>query len=206
MQPLDLNIEQRVRRNRDAQRAVDIAAPAPLCSAAWRREEPLAKGGVIGERLKLAQLFEIGDPAVADGFGDQARQRRIGLQEPAPRRDAVGLVVELGRPIFGEIPQTRFPQKSGVQLGDAVDGAGADDGQVGHADDASAPSSSIMLMRRRRSRVERIAARRLPHKPGVDFVDDLQVARQQPLQHADGPFLQGLGQDRVVGVAGRMRW
>ncbi len=36
--------------------------------------------------------------------------------------------------------------------------------------------------------------------PGVDFVDDLQVARQNMLEHADRPALQGLGQEGVVGV------
>ena len=34
----------------------------------------------------------------------------------------------------------------------------------------------------------------------VDLVDDLQVSGQQRLQQLDGPPLQSLGQDRVVGV------
>ena len=34
----------------------------------------------------------------------------------------------------------------------------------------------------------------------VDLVDDLQVARQQLLKQVDGPALQGLRQDGVVGV------
>lgn len=34
----------------------------------------------------------------------------------------------------------------------------------------------------------------------VDLIDDLQVARQQLLKQTDGPALQGLRQDGVVGV------
>lgn len=34
----------------------------------------------------------------------------------------------------------------------------------------------------------------------VDLVDDEQMARQQPLEHLDRPALQGLRQNRVVGV------
>lgn len=36
--------------------------------------------------------------------------------------------------------------------------------------------------------------------PPVDLVDDLQVARQQVLEEVDGPALQSLRQDGVVGV------
>ena len=34
----------------------------------------------------------------------------------------------------------------------------------------------------------------------VDFVDDLQMPRQQPLEHRQSPCFQGLGQQRVVSV------
>ncbi len=34
----------------------------------------------------------------------------------------------------------------------------------------------------------------------VDFVDDLQVAREDTLEHADWPALQGFRQESVVGV------
>lgn len=35
---------------------------------------------------------------------------------------------------------------------------------------------------------------------GVDLIYDLQVARQNVLQHLDRPALQGLGEEGVVGV------
>lgn len=34
----------------------------------------------------------------------------------------------------------------------------------------------------------------------VDLIDDVQVTRQQGFEEVDGPALQGLGQDGVIGV------
>ena len=53
---------------------------------------------VIRKRLKLPQLRQVGDPGLADALAQQARELRIGLQQPAPRRHAVGLVAEFFRP------------------------------------------------------------------------------------------------------------
>ena len=39
---------------------------------------------------------------------------------------------------------------------------------------------------------------------GVDLVNDLQVPRQDPLDHGDRPALQGLGEQGVVGVGKRL--
>ena len=39
---------------------------------------------VVGQRLELLELVEIGDPAVADGVGDHRGERRIGEQQEAP--------------------------------------------------------------------------------------------------------------------------
>ena len=92
-----------------------------------------------------------------------------------------------------------------MELRDAVDGAGSDNGEVGHADltlgallDQAHAAQAVFVVK--------IAGGHLAHEPPVDLVDDLQVARQEPLEHADGPLLQGLGQDGVVGIAGGMQW
>ena len=41
---------------------------------------------------------------------------------------------------------------------------------------------------------------------GIDLVDDLHVARQQPLEQRHRPAFQRLGQQRVVGVGDACRW
>ena len=96
--------------------------------------ERVAKALVVGQRLELAQLAEVGDPAVADGLGDRAGERRVRQQQPAPRRDAVGLVVEALGKHLGQVLDRRRAQQLGVDRGHAVGAVRADDGQVGHAD------------------------------------------------------------------------
>ena len=101
-------------------------------------EEGVAKAVVVGQRLELAQLAEVGDPAVADRLGDRAGERRVRQQQPASRRDAIGLVVEpLGKHL-GQILDRHRAQQLGVNCGHAVGAVRADDGQVGHADLAPA--------------------------------------------------------------------
>ena len=39
------------------------------------------------------------------------------------------------------------------------------------------------------------------HMEVIDFVDDLQMSRQEIFQHRHGPTLKGLRQDSVVGVS-----
>ena len=61
-------------------------------------------------------------------------------------------------------------------------------------------ASSIRLTR---ASLRLVAGMLRPHvvqEPAVDLVDDLQVPREQRLEQLDRPLLQGLGQQRVVGV------
>ena len=94
----------------------------------------VAKGPVVGQRLELAQLAEIGDPAVADRLGDGCGERRVRQQQPATRRDAVGLVVEALRKHLGQVFDRHRAQQSGVNRRHAVGAVRADDRQIGHAD------------------------------------------------------------------------
>ena len=66
-------------------------------------------------------------------------ERRVRQQQPAPRRDAVGLVVEALGKHLGQVLDRRRAQQLGVNRGHAVGAVRADDGQVGHADLALGP-------------------------------------------------------------------
>ena len=57
---------------------------------------------VIGKIGNSFQQIEIGNPVVADFRRDKVRQGRIGMQQPTPRRNAVGHVGEFFRPQFIE--------------------------------------------------------------------------------------------------------
>ena len=63
------------------------------------------------------------------------------------------------------------------------------------------PLSSIRLMLRDLGVGHLVLGARRLQQAGVDLVDDLHVARQQPLEERHRPALQRLGQERVVGVA-----
>ena len=63
--------------------------------------------------------------------------------------------------------------------------------------------SSIRLVRCHAALVAGKAAPDVVEQAAVDLEDDLEVARQQHLEPRERPFLQGLGQQRVVRVRQR---
>ena len=54
--------------------------------------------------------------------------------------------------------------------------------------------------------IELAGGARLQQHLGVDGVDDLHVARQQPLEQRHRPAFQRFGQQRVVGVGEGAAW
>ncbi len=141
----------------------------------------------------------MGDPARADGFGDQRVQAGIAIGQPATLGDAVGLVVELFRPQFMEIVEQPLLEQIRVQRGHAVHRNAAHDGQIGHAH-----LLFVAFLDQRHAAltvdVAGPATRDLGQEPGVDLVDDVQNARQQLAEQPHRPPLQRFGQQRVVGV------
>jgi hypothetical protein len=119
--------------------------------------------------------------------------------QPAPRRDAVGLVLEFARIEGVELRKEVLLQQLRVQGGHAVDGVRGDDGEVGHADLLVAVlldqgADALLVVVAGPFRLHRL------HEDGVDVVDELEMARQHALEQAHAPLLEGLGQERVVGV------
>jgi hypothetical protein len=101
-----------------------------------------AESGVLGERLEPLQ-------AGRDRRSSRRRsptvivlgQRRVGELQPAPRRDAVGLVVEAVGKHLGEVFDRLRAQQARMDGRDAVGAVRADDRQVGHAHLLLGPSS-----------------------------------------------------------------
>ena len=75
---------------------------------------------------------------------------RVGLLQPAPGRDAVGLIVETLGEQLGKVVQHMGAEQVGVDGSHAVDAVGADNRQVGHAD-SSRGFSWIRLTRSTRA-------------------------------------------------------
>ena len=76
----------------------------------------------------------------------------------------------------------------------------ADEGEVGHPHLLVRPFLDDRHPRQAIG-VGGVAISDLAQEPGIDLVDDLEVARQQALEQPDRPSLQRLGEDGVVGVA-----
>ena len=141
------------------------------------------KRRVVGQRLQLAQLGEVGDPAVADRLGDTPAS--AGLASSSQRRGVTPLVLLLKR--SGNISARSLTvvvrSRLGMDRGDAVGAVRADDREIGHADLALGAFLD-QAHARDAALIARKAAPHLVEKAAVDLVDDLQVARQQHLEPA----------------------
>ena len=127
---------------------------------------------------------------------------RVRQQQPAPRRDPVGLVAEALGEHLGQVLHRGRAQQRGVDRRHAVRAVRAHDGEVGHADVLDRP----LLDQARAHHPALIPGKAAPdviEQPAVDLEDDLQVARQQHLEPREGPLLERLGQQRVVRVGER---
>ena len=196
---LDVDVEQRIRIEADAQALGDDARQRDLVRAP-HRGEALAQRGVARERGQRLERVGVVQHLRADRLDDQARQPGIGLVQPAAERDAVGLVDDAvadtahagrGTPCWrmssvcsADTPLTRceptkarWPIRTWWPLFSSIS----------DTDDRKAASSRPSARRASRWRVS-IA------------IDDLHVPRQQPLHQRHGPALERLGQQRVIGV------
>ena len=157
--------------------------------------------GVVLELLELLQLKGVLEPAIANSLGHELGVGGVGLGKEATVRDAVGLVVELlGRQGI-EVLEHDVLDDVGVDLCHAVDAVAADHGQVGHANLAVPQDGGLAqtLLPALLRGVERLVP------TTADLVDDLVHAGEELGERANGPLLQGLGQDGVVGVAHDLR-
>ena len=201
MDALDLAVEDRVRIGRDAGRRLEPVDEARL-RFALRIAARLVEGAVASEAPQLGEPVKIGDPALADRGGDDARERGVAREQPAPRRDPVGLVVEALRKHLGQVLRDARSQKLRMDRRDAVGAVRAHDRQVGHAhfglgavlDDAHACGARAIARETGADRAEEAA---------VHLADDLGQARQQDLEPLERPLLQRFGKQRMVRVGKR---
>ena len=106
VQALDLDVEDRTGIHHAAQLIGDEGGQTPFVGV-FDGQEAVPESGVLGQGFETPQLVQVADPAVADGLADERRQPGIAGQEPAPGRNAVGLVAEALREHFREIGHHR---------------------------------------------------------------------------------------------------
>lgn len=98
-----------------------------------------------------------------------------------------------------QVAEHRLAHQPRVQRRHAIDAVRADECQVAHAH----PAAIVLVDQRHRAQqlevMDVLGAQRIDML-GIEQVDDLQVPGQQALHQRHWPGLQGLGQERVVGV------
>ena len=160
-------------------------------------------------------------------FND-VREVGIAQQQPPPRSNTVGLVLEFRWRVLVEVTEPKSQKKIryityhhksfgktknlkkkknlqssfqnfGVNPGYTVDGVASDDGQMSHVD------SLLALLLDEGHATQAVKVTRelgldILQMQEVDVVDDLEVTRQNSVEHVRGPSLQGLRQYGVVSV------
>ncbi len=156
----------------------------------------LAELRVVGLFFQVDELVQVVGPLFLQGFVQQAGQQRVALLDPATRRDAVGHVVELGRPQLVIFREQIFDHQIRVQRRHAVNGKAAHHAHVRH--------THLFVVHHRQLRPDGFVAR-----PGflhqrfelvVNLIDDLHMARQQRFHQLLIPALQRFRHQGVVGV------
>ena len=195
---LDLNIEQCVGGHADAHVLLQPGGQ-PLLVGQLGLADCGDQGRVIQVGLQRLQLRQVAAPAAADARIEHGRERGVGLRQPAPGRDAVGLVVEALRPKPRKVGKDGLLHQLGMQGRHAIDRVAGQHRQVSHAHPAFTGLVNQRHTPHQRHVVPMLLGE-LRQKVGVDVKDDLQVARQHPAQHLHRPGLQRLMHQRVIGV------
>ena len=196
--PLDLDVKQTARIHLDPRHLLEILGQLVLV-VLLHLHHLVLEPGVLGPLLQLLELVQMNRPVVSNLLADQIRQQGITEQQPSSWSNSIRLVLKLFWPKLKEGLEERLLDEIRVDGGHTIDSMGANDGQVSHVD----PLAPLLLNTRQLSHLLMIIpvlGLDLLHVEMVDVEDDLQVSGQELLHHGHGPPLQGLREDRVVGV------
>jgi hypothetical protein len=126
-------------------------------------------------------------------------ESRVGQQQPASRRDAVGLVVEPLGVQLGKVLHRHGAQEAGVNGGHAVGAVRADNRQISHTDLAG----TSFFHQADASHARFVARKASPHlvkQSAIDLMNNLKMAGQHNFEPLMRPFFEGLRQKRMVRV------
>ncbi len=196
VQTLNLDVENGVRVNLDTgtrfHKRRQTHFVIPLDGAVL-----LAEFRVVRVFFQIDQLVQIVGPLFLQRFVQQTGQQRVALFDPATRRDAVGHVMEFGRPQLVIFREQIFHHQIRVQRRHTVHRKAAHHAHICHA--------HLFVMHHGQLRPDRFVARpgfiHQRFKLVIDLVDDLHMARQQRFHQLLVPALQRFWHQGVVGVS-----
>jgi hypothetical protein len=103
---LDLNVKHGLGQDLQAVDMREVPRQARLVGQ-LDGNNAVQKLGIVGQRRKLLELVQVLDPVLTNVLGDEVGQQRVAQQQPPPRRDAVGLVLEAIRPQLVKVRERR---------------------------------------------------------------------------------------------------
>ena len=196
MKPLYLHVEDGSGIHVDAVVLLDVFCQAYLVLV-LDIHKLLLTSLVVGVNLQLLHVGQVGDPVVTDLVGHPVSQQRIAVEEETSLSNTVGLIVELLGHHLIEILQLLLLQDLRVKLCHAVYRKAAHDGHISHAHLSVVDDGHTVHL----ARVIGVSLLYLGHEAAVDFLHDLIDSGKQTGEQLDGPFLQGLSHNGVVGVS-----
>ena len=158
--------------------------------------------GIGSQKLQLMPALRLHRPGLPELFAEQGCQRRIGQSQPSPRGDTIGHIGELIGPERSEIGEEIALHQLAVQGRHTIDVVGAQGREVRHAHSLAAAFIN------ERHAAEDVVATGVaqPHllqKAAIQFIDDLQMPRQQTPEEFKAPALECFRQQGVIGVSQR---
>ncbi len=198
MNALDLHVEQRTGIDEQPKSVADNPGEGDLVGALHPLEKLLQcrVGAVFRQPGDSGRIFQ---HLRAQQVAKQPRQPWIGLVQPAPEGDAVGHVDDAARRDCLEVDEQRLAQQLGVQRRHSIGAVRADKGEVPHPD---APPVVFIDKRdcggrRLADRMHAVCRRQMTL---VNFVNDLQMARQYALEQWNRPGFESFRQQGVIRV------
>ena len=161
----------------------------------WRNS---ASSAAHFRRSRSSRSFSHAEPSFSVSSAD-----RPGFACFSQRRTAMPLVTLVKRSGHSSAKSAKIVSRISRECSFAtpLTRCAADHRQVRHA---HAPVAFFVDQRHAAAAIQVVAdsvALTIFEEVAIDLVDDLQVARQEPLEERDRPGLQRLGQQRVIGVA-----
>ena len=141
------------------------------------------------------------DKAAADFGGNQGREFRIGLTQPASQRNTVGYIAEFARAQMVLVGKHALFEDVRMQRRNAVDREGTHNGEVCHA--------HLPVRHNRQFRdALKVPGKVVPELFAVafiDFADNHHHARHMRLHQVGRPAFQRLRHDGMVRIGNRLR-
>lgn len=156
---------------------------------------------VGGVRHQVSQVVESGDPLIntSESLTDQVRKSWVAAVDPSSWSNTVGLVLELAWVKCVEFAENSIFQELRMKSCDTVDSVRANDSEVSHSDflwvSFFDQGHSLNFIS-----VSWVLLLKFSQINMVDQVDELQVSWQQFSNEVNGPLLESLWQDGMVGV------